>query len=66
MQPAQTNLQLLSRMREDGYPPGDLTPVVSAYWLAVEAFGAQVRGTGKPFLCHLATKGVPPALPGRQ
>jgi len=50
---AQTNLQLLSQIRDAGYPIEDLSAVSSAYWFAAEAFSGMVRGSGKPFLCHL-------------
>lgn len=50
---AQTNLQLLTQIREAGYTIADLQEVSAAYWLAAEAFSGKVRGSGKPFLCHL-------------
>ncbi len=59
---AQTNLQLLTRMRDDGYPSQDLDAASSAYWLAAEAFSGTVRGSGKPFLCHLVGTAAAAAL----
>lgn len=50
---AQTNLQLLAQLRGSGYPIEDLEAASSAYWLAAEVFTGKVRGSGKPFLCHL-------------
>ena len=50
---AQTNLQLLAQLRNEGYSDHDLAMVNAAYWLAAEAFSGKVRGSGKPFLCHL-------------
>lgn len=58
----QTHLQLLARMRVAGYGADDLAAVNRAYWLASEVFGAQLRGTGKPFLCHLVGTAAAAAL----
>lgn len=59
---AQTNLQLLAQIRGDGYSIEELTAVSSAYWLAAEFFSGKVRGSGKPFLCHLVGTAAAVAL----
>ncbi|MGA8260082.1 MAG: hypothetical protein WB783_07705, partial [Arenicellales bacterium] len=51
--PVQTHLQLLHILHQDGYGQQELAYLNRSYWLAAEMFGAKLRGTGKPFLCHL-------------
>jgi len=51
---AQTNLQLLGQMRRAGYGEEALDLVARAYAHACELFAGAYRGSGKPFVCHLA------------
>lgn len=50
---AQTNIQLYSQMRAEGYGADDLERVSNAYRLAAEVCGSKLRGSGKTLLAHL-------------
>ena len=50
---AQTNLQLYTQLRRDGYRDEDLRIVRGGYDLAMQLCSASFRGSGKPLLAHL-------------
>lgn len=50
---AQTNLQLYKQMIRSGYSEMDLQLSQQAYLLAGKITGCILRGSGKPFACHL-------------
>lgn len=50
---AQTNLALYRQLLDRGYAPEDLAPVQRAYFFSARAVSARLRGSGKPFVCHL-------------
>ena len=50
---AQTNLQLYTQLRRDGYRDEDLRTVRKGYDLAMQLCSASFRGSGKPLLAHL-------------
>lgn len=50
---AQTNLQLFRQMMEAGRGLDDLVLANRAYLLAAGLTGGVLRGSGKPFACHL-------------
>lgn len=50
---AQTNLQLYSQLRRDGYSPEDLNHVRLTYDFAKELFTSRYIANGKPFIAHL-------------
>ena len=49
---AQTILELLNRLRRDGYAVSDLCMIRDAYALAMRAFTGLVRPSGKTFIAH--------------
>ena len=51
---AQTNLQLYAQMMELGYGVDALDLANRAYLFAARATAGILRGSGKPFACHLA------------
>lgn len=56
---AQTILELLNRLRRDGYAVSDLCLIRDAHALAMRAFTGLVRSSGKTFLAHaVGTAGV--------
>lgn len=66
---AQTSLQLFRQLRDTGAGPADIRRWQDDYDVAVLLLGARLRGSGKPFLCHLVgtasaliLEGAPPAL----
>jgi hypothetical protein len=50
---AQTNLQLYSQMVQSHFDEPCLALVNDAYLLAARGTGGLLRGSGKPFVCHL-------------
>jgi hypothetical protein len=50
----QTNLQLYRAMREHGHPEEAVQSANQAWLLATEATAGMIRGSGKPFACHMA------------
>lgn len=50
---AQTNLQLLTQLRQAGYSDADLNDVARAYQLVTQLFSGYFRGSGKTFVAHL-------------
>ena len=50
---AQTNLQLYRQMMQAGASETDLSLANRAYLLAARMTGGVLRGSGKPFACHL-------------
>lgn len=50
---AQTNLQLLAQLRTAGMGDAQLRAVHQAYMLAAQQTAGSLRGSGKPFVCHL-------------
>lgn len=50
---AQTNLQLYAQMLEAGYPESALELVNRAYLFVAQQTCGVIRGSGKPFVCHL-------------
>lgn len=50
---AQTNLQFLRQMRDSGYSLNEISLARHDYENAAKLYGARIRSTGKPFLCHV-------------
>jgi len=50
----QTNLQLYRAMREYGHDETTIQQANQAWLLAAESTAGMLRGSGKPFACHLA------------
>jgi (p)ppGpp synthase/HD superfamily hydrolase len=51
---AQTNIQLFNQLHcNQYYSDTDLESIVNAYSFAQKLFAGLVRGSGKPFMCHL-------------
>ena len=62
----QTNLQLYAQLVDLGYSEADLATVARSYELSMTLFPGTYRGSGKPFLAHLAgTAGIVATLRGR-
>lgn len=54
LSPAQTNVTLYRQMYAAGYSPDEIGRADAAYDLAIRLFSGAFRGSGKPFVCHLA------------
>lgn len=50
---AQTNIALYEQMKEYGYSLDDIILMKRAYDFALAARSVSLRGSGKPFICHL-------------
>lgn len=50
---AQTNIALYEQMKEYGYGMDDIILMKRAYDFAASARSVSLRGSGKPFICHL-------------
>lgn len=50
---AQTNIALYEQMRQFGYGSEDISLMKTAYHFAAKARSVNLRGSGKPFVCHL-------------
>ncbi|NJP10990.1 MAG: hypothetical protein HC866_17180 [Leptolyngbyaceae cyanobacterium RU_5_1] len=50
---AQTNIQLLNQLRQNGYSTSELLCIANAYGLAMQLFTGRFRPSGKPFTAHL-------------
>lgn len=62
----QTNLQLYAKLVDLGYSEADLATVARSYELSMILFPGTYRGSGKPFLAHLAgTAGIVATLRAR-
>jgi (p)ppGpp synthase/HD superfamily hydrolase len=62
----QTNLQLYAHLVDLGYSEQDLATVARSYELSMTLFPGTYRGSGKPFLAHLAgTAGIVATLRAR-
>lgn len=62
----QTNLQLYAQLVDLGYSEADLATVARSYELSMNLFPGTYRGSGKPFLAHLAgTAGIVATLRAR-
>lgn len=62
----QTNLQLYAQLVDLGYSEADLATVARSYELSMILFPGTYRGSGKPFLAHLAgTAGIVATLRAR-
>jgi len=50
---AQTNIQLVNQLRDNGYVPAEIGTVVTSYELAMRLFTGLFRASGKTFIAHL-------------
>jgi (p)ppGpp synthase/HD superfamily hydrolase len=50
---AQTNIQLLNQLRDDGYSTAETFPVITSYETAMRLFTGLFRASGKTFIAHL-------------
>lgn len=50
---AQTNIQLINQLRDNGYSPSEIGPVLTSYELAMRLFTGLFRASGKTFIAHL-------------
>jgi (p)ppGpp synthase/HD superfamily hydrolase len=50
---AQTNIQLVNQLRDDGYSTAEILPVIVSYETAIRLFTGLYRASGKTFIAHL-------------
>jgi (p)ppGpp synthase/HD superfamily hydrolase len=50
---AQTNIQLLNQLCDDGYSTAEILPIVTSYETAMRLFTGLFRASGKTFIAHL-------------
>ncbi len=50
---AQTNIQLVNQLRDDGYSAAEILPVITTYETAIRLFTGLFRSSGKTFIAHL-------------
>jgi (p)ppGpp synthase/HD superfamily hydrolase len=50
---AQTNIQLLNQLCDDGYSTTEILPIVTSYETAMRLFTGLFRASGKTFIAHL-------------
>jgi (p)ppGpp synthase/HD superfamily hydrolase len=50
---AQTNIQLLNQLCDDGYSTAEILPLVTSYETAMRLFTGLFRASGKTFIAHL-------------
>jgi (p)ppGpp synthase/HD superfamily hydrolase len=50
---AQTNIQLVNQLRDEGYSAAEILPVIMSYETAIRLFTGLFRACGKTFIAHL-------------
>ncbi len=50
---AQTNIQLLNQLRDDGYSAAEILPVITSYEIAIRLFTGLFRASRKTFIAHV-------------